>query len=174
MADELNLTLRFRLMDYLAVQGWCLRQRLGLRVCIFLVCITAPMIGIPLMDGEPLAEIFDTVLRAWRGYPFLILGVFAFFCVLPFIAVTVSWLFRKVARENRVTLSRENITFSSADWSLGAPWSKVLSVLRTRSAYIVRTKKVVMRLPLRELSDADRLSFEAFVRTVVPGTAAKF
>jgi hypothetical protein len=174
MADDLEFNVSYRLFDYLAYQGWCVRQYFWRRVAFFLLCVTLPMIAVPLVGGEPLAEVFETVFNAWRLYPLIILGFLTFYLLLPFFSTALFWFLRRVPRENRILLSSESMVFFNSDYSLGTGWSKVLSILRTKSAYIVRTKKLIMRLPQRELSDTERASFEAYVKTRVPKAAIRF
>ena len=167
----LDLPVRFTLLDYFALQAWTVRPRVGQSLAIFTCALFVGVVAVPLGMGASLKYIGFDIFYRRTFYAELFFGCLILTLGLPFLMVVYYWVSGNFSRRGRFSASTQGLKFIAEDMELASDWSRIEWALETRAAFVVKFKKLVFRIPRRELSAAQQAEFKTLVRAHVPAAA---
>jgi hypothetical protein len=172
LAGETGETLKFeqalRLIDYLALQLWFRKFCFARGLSLFVVMFVCAILVIDIIAGMTPSEIRRETLSNWRITGATFLGSYLFAMAFPFFAITLRWYANKLPQCIRISLDTIGLTHSTADHDLRLYWSGLKFLAETKSAYIAKFARIVVRIPKRDLSAPQLERLADFLRKVIP------
>lgn len=160
MLDKLPEGIEYRapcyLSDHLKLQFWCTLSQFKYLWIVFAVLI---LVVLGSSGGS-----FDAVLmEPWSLALPLVFGLLGAFGLGPLI-VLVRWMFGKMTKEIRATINAEGVKVIGEGFNLEGPWQHASWVKEGRSAYLLKFKQLLIRLPKRGFEYEQEDIFRRLIR----------
>jgi hypothetical protein len=145
-------TIRFGLMDYMWTQLWCRWVMLPWTAAVYLTAAIIGIFGVELFDGDSPRDVVAGIAANWTETILILLVGLAAIVVIVLAIAPLQWMAYARGRDTTVTIDDGGIAYASRDLDIGVRWPSVRGVAETASSFLVRGKRVIMRLPKRAFS----------------------
>jgi hypothetical protein len=170
-SEGVTFEIQLTLADYLKLQLWCRRFYLTRSFLIFFVAVLGGITVVGLTSGMSLTGIGRNVLSDWKLYLALVLGGYFVSAIVPFLALTLSWVRNKLPRDMRISIGPDGMKHSARDHDLGFRWTGLQFIMEYEAAYIAKFGQHVVRIPKRDFTAPQLERFADIIRDTVPKAA---
>lgn len=160
-----------RLSDTMALQLFMLRDHLLRRGLILAVLMLGGLTITTVMNGAPLADSLADLKHNAGLYLALVLVGLVIIHMVALLLAFMAWQRLSKPRQIRAVITAEGITMRKDGFSYDARWADAGFLTENRAAYLMKFKRLYMRLPKRGFAPGEEGLFRKITTGAVPKSA---